>query len=81
MRHHERHCESPALQKARKRVAKLGTPALMEWAETTVSAMGRAFSDYQREETVESLAELQEAALPVMVALVDELVLRYHAAR
>jgi hypothetical protein len=73
--------DSPNLAKARKRVAKLGTPPLLDWAENTVTAMGRSFSDYRREEAVESLVELRDEALPAMIALVDELILRYEASR
>jgi hypothetical protein len=71
--------DSPALARARRRVAKLGTTELLEWADTAVTGAGRAFSDYRREEQAESLLEIREA-LPALAALVDELILRNEAA-
>lgn len=71
--------EAQLLTKARKRVAKMATSDLMEWAETAISGMGRGLSDYQREEAPEALLEIRDTALPALTALVDELLLRYEA--
>lgn len=72
--------DKPELARARKRVAKMGTTELMEWADTVISGMGKGFNDFRREEDEASLLEIRDHALPGLIALVDELLLRHEAA-
>lgn len=72
--------ESPELAKARKRVAKLGNRELYEWLDSAISGIGKGFSDYRSQEQVESLLEIRDHAIPGLVAIVDEFILRWEAA-
>lgn len=63
---------------AKRRVRKISTSELLEWADVASSAMGRGFSDYRSQDRVESLEEIRLATV-TMAALVEELKARHEA--
>jgi hypothetical protein len=63
------------LAAARRRVAKMGTNELLNWADVAGSGMAKGFSDYRREGDVLSLDEIH-LALISLTAVTDELIIR-----
>lgn len=71
--------EAEEQTRARRRVARMSTHDLLEWADTAGSGMAKGFSDYRKEGQLESLDEIRYALL-ALVAVTDELQARQEAA-
>lgn len=61
-----------------KRVAKMGNYELLEWADVAGSGMAKAFSDLRKENSQDTILEIQEG-LQALWALTRELSLRGQA--
>lgn len=64
--------------KARKRVARMSTHEMLEWADVAGSGMAKAFGDYRKEGAPEALDEIRQALL-ALSAVTDELAARQDA--
>lgn len=58
-----------AQERLERRASKLATDHLVDWAEATVPAIGRALSDWGREGRPESLGEASLGAASLLVVL------------
>jgi hypothetical protein len=70
--------DTPAYKTAVKRVPKLSTHDLLNWADTASIGLGQGFDDYKQHGTPESLYEIREK-ISAMQALVEELMKRHEA--
>ena len=62
--------------KARKRLSRLATGDLINWADQAGSGMAKGFDDYRRLRSPEALAEVR-IGLNALLAVVDELEARH----
>jgi len=58
--------------RAQKRVERLSTPEILQWADTAGAGISRALSDYQREGSRDSLEDAYTGLL-TMLGVVEEL--------
>lgn len=63
------------LARARRRVTRMSTHELLDWADQAGSGMAKAFSDFRREGTLIPLDEIRTALL-ALTAVTDELTAR-----
>ena len=66
----------PIVEKARKRLARLSTHEILNWADSAGSGMAKAFDDFRKHGEKETLEEI-ERALKSMSAVVEELKARH----
>jgi hypothetical protein len=66
----------PASVKARRRVMRLGTNELLNWADVASSGLMRGFEDYRKTGDVFALDEIK-ITLVSLAALTDELIIRH----
>lgn len=67
-----------ALRTARRRVSKMSTRQMLDWADSAGSGMARAIDDYRKDRDVISLEEVR-TALVALSAVIDELEARQDA--
>jgi len=65
--------------KAEGKVAKLGTPLLLDFADAAGSGMAKGYDDYRKESQIESLLEIRHA-LMTLWAVNESLIQRSQAA-
>lgn len=58
--------------KARKRLSRLGTHEILNWADMAGSGMAKGLDDYRRNADAESLAEIRNGLIALLAA-VDEI--------
>lgn len=66
----------PELEKARKRVSKIATHEILNWADSAGSGMAKAFDDYRKYGEEDSLNEISRAVKQLQ-AVVEELKVRH----